>query len=110
MFWDNAIITTLLFTVAVIASTNSSLLLLGLKIQSWTAGALLSVFFSRVIFRHLFKVHFDWITVLMAYLCGITGVALNTLVLQGNWNWNTYFGCGFGLAALFILGKVRRPQ
>ncbi|MBY0515650.1 MAG: hypothetical protein K2P81_01995 [Bacteriovoracaceae bacterium] len=110
MFWDNVTITVLLFVVAVVASTNSGLLLLGLKIQSWTAGALLSLFFARVIFRKFFSVPFDAWTVFGAYILGISGVALNTIFLKGDWNWNTYFGCGFGLAALFLLGKLRRQQ
>lgn len=107
---DNIVITTLIFTVAVVASTNSGLLLLGLKIQSWTAGALLSLFFARVVFRSVFQVRFDAATVMAAYVCGVSGVAINTMVIDGNWNWNTYYGCGFGLAALFLLGKVRRPM
>lgn len=110
MFWDNVIITTLLLTVALIASTNGGLLLLGLKIQSWTAGALLSLFFACVVFRRFFHVTFDAVTVFFAYVCGVGGVALNTLVLHGDWNWNTYYGCGFGLAALFALGQVRRSK
>jgi Na+/pantothenate symporter len=110
MLIDNIVITTLLFTVAVIASANSGLLLLGLKIQSWTAGALLSLFFARILFRPIFHVRFDAISVFTAYACGIGGVALNTMWIGGNWNWNTYYGCGFGLAALFLLGKLRRLQ
>jgi hypothetical protein len=31
-------------------------------------------------------------------------------VLQGNWNWNTYYGCGFGMLALFLLGKLRQQK
>jgi SSS family solute:Na+ symporter len=104
---DTIIITFLLFIVAVIASTNSGLLLLGLKIQSWTAGALLSLFFARVVFKKFFHVAFDAYTVLIAYLCGVGGVALNTMFFNGNWNWNTYYGCGFGLAALWLLGHAR---
>lgn len=107
---DTIIITFLLFIVAVIASTNSSLLLLGLKIQSWTAGALLSLFFARVVFKRFFHVAFDGYTVLAAYLCGISGVALNTMFVNGNWNWNTYYGCGFGLAALWLLGQARSKR
>src|SRR5690606_11497244 len=42
-FTDNAFITILLFTIAVIASQNDGLLLLGLKIQSWTAGPLVGL-------------------------------------------------------------------
>jgi len=110
MLWHNVAITLLLFSVAAIASTNAGLLLLGLKIQSWTAGALLSLFFARLVFKKYFSAPFDALSVFVAYGLGVIGVALNTLVLNGDWNWNTYFGCGFGLAALFLLGKLRRHE
>jgi Na+/proline symporter len=110
MMTDNLIITTLIFAVAVAASSSSGLLMLGLKVQSWTTGAILSLFFARILWKKFFHARFDAISVGFAYAFGISGVALNTLVLEGNWNWNTYFGCGFGLAALFLLGKLRRHQ
>lgn len=107
---DNIAITLLLFSVAVVASQNDGLLMLGLKIQSWTAGALLSLFMSYVIFKRHFHSPFDSGTVVLAYVFGVGGVALNTMVIQGNWNWNTYYGCGFGMLALFLLGKLRQQK
>ncbi|MFP5457754.1 MAG: sodium:solute symporter family transporter, partial [Bacteriovoracia bacterium] len=107
---DNVVITVLLFSVAVVASQNDGLLLLGLKIQSWTAGALLSLFVARVLWSKSFRSHFDATSVFVAYGFGVAGVALNTLGLEGNWNWNTYFGCGFGLLALFLLEKARQQK
>lgn len=107
---DNVVITALLFSVAVVASQNDGLLLLGLKIQSWTAGALLSLFVARVLWTTRFTGPFRASSVVAAYVVGVSGVALNTLVLEGNWNWNTYFGCGFGLLALFLLEKARQPK
>lgn len=107
---DNVVITVLLFSVAVVASQNDGLLLLGLKIQSWTAGALLSLFVARVLWAKHFQSAFDATSVFVAYGFGVGGVALNTLGLEGNWNWNTYFGCGFGLLALFLLEKVRQQK
>lgn len=107
---DNAAITALLLVVAVVASKNDQLLLLGLKIQSWTAGALLGVFMSRVIFPKNFSYEFTKATVVGAYVCGIGAVALNTLVLKGDWNWNTYFGCGLSLAFLWTISRLRGSE
>lgn len=93
LFIDNTAITVLLSIVAVIASKNDGLLLLGLKIQSWTAGALLGVFLTRIVFNAYFPYSFNKAAVAGAYLIGVGGVALNTLVWHGDWNWNTYLGC-----------------
>ena len=109
---DNVVITLLLFTVAVVASQNDGLLLLGLKVQSWTAGALLSLFVARILLARTFSGEFTAMQVVVAYVAGVGGVALNTLWLAGNWNWNTYFGCGLGLTALFLWKKsseLRKP-
>lgn len=106
-FFDNLAITVLLFAVAILASQNEGLLLLGLKIQSWTGGALLALFLSRIVFPRTFRYVFSTTSVVGAYAFGITGVAINTLVLQANWNWNTYFGCGFALSFLWALSQWR---
>lgn len=107
---DNAVITVLLFSVAVVASTNDGLLLLGLKIQSWTAGALLAVFLSRTIFPKYFSYPFTKSSVAGAYAVGIGGVALNTMVLRQDWNWNTYFGCGMALMFLYLVSTLRQAR
>lgn len=105
---DNFAITVFLVTVAIVASKNDGLLLLGLKIQSWTAGALLSLFLSRIIFTRTFTYTFSKGAVIGAYVFGISAVAFNTLVLKGDWNWNTYFGCGLGLAFLWVLSRLKK--
>jgi Na+/proline symporter len=105
--WDNAVITLLLFTVAVAAAQNDGLLLLGLKIQSWTGGVLLALFATRILFPKRFNYEFTGPAVLGAYAFGIAGVALNTIVLKGDWNWNTYFGCGLAMGFLACLSRWR---
>jgi hypothetical protein len=74
--WDNAVITLLLFTVAVAAAQNDGLLLLGLKIQSGTGGVLLALFATRILFPKRFNYEFTGPAVLGAYAFGIAGVAL----------------------------------
>jgi Na+/proline symporter len=103
---DNAAITLLSLVVAVLASQSDGLLLLGIKIQTWTAGSLLAVFVSRVIFPRYFNYPFSKGAVLGAYAFGIAGVATNSLWLKGNWNWNTYFGFGLALGFLYVLSHV----
>lgn len=90
---DTSIITLLLFVIAVIASANDGLLLLGLKVQSWTGGALLGIFLTKVIFKKWFRFRLDPLSVVGAYAFGIGGVYLNTQVLQWDWNLNVYWGC-----------------
>lgn len=102
---DNIFITLLLLIVAIVASKNDGLLLLGLKIQSWTAGALLAVFLSRVVFTQVFNYKFSKEAVIGAYIFGLGAVAFNTLVLNADWNWNTYYGCGVALIFLYGLTK-----
>jgi SSS family solute:Na+ symporter len=106
-FRDNLAITVLLFGIALTASQSEGLLLLGLKIQSWTGGALLALFLSRIVFKETFPYTFSTTSVVGAYAFGIAGVATNTLLLQANWNWNTYFGCGFALAFLWALSRLK---
>jgi len=99
-FIDTAIITLLLFAVAVIASQNDGLLMLGLKIQSWTAGSLLALFLTKIILKDYFEYTLDIPSVVGAYAFGTLGVYLNTVILEWNWNLNVYWGC---FMALFFL-------
>ena len=105
-FIDNIVISILLFSVAVVASSSSSLLLLGLKVQSWTAGCLLGLFMAKVFFYKIIPFHFNKRSVLAAYLCGMSGVYINSFILENNWNWNVYYGTIFSLIALTIYSKI----
>jgi Na+/pantothenate symporter len=107
---DNLMITLLLFIVAFVASKNDGLLMLGLKVQSWTAGALLGIFLIRVVFKKYFQFKFTATTVIGAYAFGVGAVALNTIVLDWNWNWNTYFGSGAAMVFLILWSKLKEKN
>lgn len=107
-FLDTILITALLFAIAVIASKNDGLLLLGLKVQSWTAGSLLAIFMTKIVLKKWFKYVLNPISVFGAYACGTFGVYLNTQILKWDWNLNVYFG--FIMACLFLKAySVVRP-
>ncbi len=107
---DNLAVTTLLFGVAMLASSSNGLLVLGLKVQSWTAGALLAVFLSRVVLPGAFPGRFTAGYVGAAYAAGLGAVAFNTFALSGDWNWNSWWGCGAALVALAAYSRLRRPR
>jgi Na+/proline symporter len=109
-FIDTTVITLLLFVVAVVASQNDGLLLLGLKIQSWTAGPLVGLFMSKILFKKFFPYKLDIPSVVGAYLFGILGVYLNSHVLAWNWNLNVYLGCFLAMIFLKIYSSLRPNQ
>lgn len=106
-FFDTLIITILLFVIAVVASKNDGLLMLGLKVQSWTGGSLLGIFMARVIFKKWFNFPFNTVSVFGAYLFGTLGVYLNTQVLNWDWNLNVYWGCGMAMMFLKLYSATR---
>lgn len=107
---DTAVITLMLFIIAVIASTNDGLLMLGLKVQSWTGGALLGVFMTKVVFKNFFPYRLNPASVIGAYAFGIGGVYLNTQVLIWDWNLNVYWGCALSMLFLKIYSTIRPYQ
>jgi SSS family solute:Na+ symporter len=104
---DTTIIATLLFFIAVIASKNDGLLMLGLKVQSWTGGALLGLFMSKLLFNKWMRYKLTPVSVIGAYAIAISGVYLNTQVLNWDWNLNVYWGCGLSLIFLKIYSMIR---
>ncbi|MGE3608698.1 MAG: hypothetical protein AB7I27_03840 [Bacteriovoracaceae bacterium] len=106
-FVDTVVITLLLFGVAVIASSNDGLLMLGLKVQSWTAGPLLGLFLSKVILKKWFPYTLNPASVIGAYAFGIMGVYLNTHILQWDWNLNVYWGCAMNLLFLKLYSTLK---
>lgn len=106
-FFDTIMITTFLLIVAVIASKNDGLLLLGLKVQSWTAGCLLGLFMSKVIFKKWYNYALSPASVVLAYVAGLSAVFLNTKILNWDWNLNVYFGCIASLLVLKLYATVR---
>ena len=97
---DSIIISLLILTIALIASKNEGLLLLGLKAQSWTGGTLLAIFASKVIFPRFFPYVLSPASVIGAYLIGMGGVFINTHVIMLDWNLNVYWG--FFMSCLFL--------
>lgn len=102
---DTLIITTLLMLIAFIASASDGLLVLGLKITSWTAGSLLALFFSSVIWQKFLRVNLDFYSVIGSYVIGCSFVYINTIYIQGPWQMNVYYG--FISSSLFLFLKGR---
>jgi hypothetical protein len=89
-----------ILAIAILASKYDGLLLLGLKAQSWTGGSLLALFVSKVILKKWFHYRLDVVSVVGAYVCGMSGVFVNTNVLKWDWNLNVYWG--FILSIIFL--------
>lgn len=102
---DTFLITLLLMIVAFVASKSDGLLVLGLKITSWTAGSLLALFFSSVIWNKFSKNRLDFLSVVGAYIVGCFFVYVNTVHIQGPWQMNVYFG--FISSTIFLVIKGR---
>jgi Na+/proline symporter len=102
-FWgfiDSIIIGVMILGVAIVASKNDGLLLLGLKAQSWTGGSLLALFATKLIFKKYFAYKLTPASVLGAYAVGIAGVYANTQILNWDWNLNVYWG--FAMSIIFL--------
>jgi solute:Na+ symporter, SSS family len=99
-FYNTLVITFLLFLIALVASKNEGLLLLGLKIQSWTGGPLLALFVAKVILKRIYSFQLSTTAVIGSYAAGTLGVYINSQVLQWDWNLNVYWG--FLSALLFL--------
>lgn len=105
---DTLLITFLLMLVAFIASASNGLLMLGLKIVSWTAGPLWALFVCSVIIeKGFFKIRLTGPIATGAYIFGISGVALNSFVLNWSWHFNTYLGVAFALVWIAIYKKLK---
>lgn len=103
---DTGVITILLFVIACVASTNDGLLLLGLKVQSWTGGALLGLFMTKVIVKQWFPYRLNPVSVIGAYAFAIAGVYVNTQILQWDWNLNVYWGCILSMIFVKIYSSI----
>jgi Na+/proline symporter len=103
---NTSFISLALLVVALIASGSDGMLMLGLKIQSWTGGSLLGIFVTTVLLRKYITVQLTLGSVLFAYTLGTIGVALNVLYLDWNWNFNVYLGFGCSLLALWLWSKI----
>jgi hypothetical protein len=84
--------------------------MMGLKIQSWTAGALLSLFFMTTLFTGKYKVPLQAWTVILAYTMGVLGVYLNTYYFQWSWHFNTYLGFGFATLTVVTMHLIQKHK
>ena len=103
---NTSLISLALLVVALIASNSEGMLMLGLKIQSWTGGSLLGIFVASVLLRKQIRIQLTPGSVLFAYILGTIGVALNVFAFEWNWNLNVYLGFGCSLMALWLWGKI----
>jgi SSS family transporter len=108
--FDTLLITLLLMIVSFVASKSTGLLMMGLKIQSWTAGALLSLFFMTTLFKGKYKVPLQAWTVIMGYAMGVLGVYLNTYYFQWSWHFNTYLGFGFATITVVTMHLIQKHK
>ncbi len=99
---DTLIISCLLLFVAIVAKESQGVLVLGLKVASWSAGALAALFFSQLIWPKWTKVPLDGATVTLAYVGNIIFLLGYIYGLKGPWQWNVYFGMTGATCALFI--------
>ena len=99
---NSSIISGALLIVALIASNSDGMLMLGLKIQSWTGGTLLGIFVTTVLLSKYIPVRLTTGSVLFAYLFGTLGVASNIWLLEWDWNFNVYLGFGCSMLALWL--------
>jgi Na+/proline symporter len=107
---DTLIISILLLIVAIISSQSQGILILGLKIASWTGGALAALFFSQLIWPKLTRSTMSGTNVFYAWACNILAVSLNTFVLSGPWQWNVYYGMFFATLYLIINGRISKKS
>ena len=107
---DTLIITFILMIIAFIASTSDQLLLLGLKITSWTAGSLVALFMANVLFHKQIKAKLTTGSVIGSYAIGIFLVYLNTFHFKWAWQWNVYLACVGSLIYLYIKGEIENKS
>jgi Na+/proline symporter len=107
---DSIIMGIAILSIAILSSKFDGLLLLGLKAQSWTGGSLLALFMSKVVLKKWFHYRLDVVSVVGAYVCGMTGVFINTKLLQWDWNLNVYWGFILSMIYLKILTSLKRTH
>lgn len=97
---DTLIITSVLMVIAFVAAQSDGILLVGLKITSWTAGSLLALFFMTLVFK---KAKLTTPVVFSAYIAGVSAVGVNTFILKWNWNFNVYLGFAAACLAAYLV-------
>ncbi len=97
LYKDTVFIAILLMLVAFLASKSDQILLLGLKIQSWTGGGLLALFATQFILKRPFWGNLNFYNTMFIYTGNLLLVTVNTWVLEGPWQFNVYLGMAGGL-------------
>ncbi len=105
---DSIILGFAILGIAILSSKFDGLLLLGLKAQSWTGGSLLALFMSKVVLKKWFNYRLDLVSVIGAYAIGMSGVFMNTRVLEWDWNLNVYWGFILSMIYLKFLTEFRK--
>lgn len=102
---DTLVITLLLFLVAYVSSHSRQLLILGLKIASWTGGSLLAIFFSKILWKKWLDPYLDVWAVSGAYLTGTLTIGAASAHFNIVWQWNVYLA--FFTSILFLWGYAK---
>jgi SSS family solute:Na+ symporter len=110
LLFDNLGISLALLAVSFWASKSERVLLLGLKIASWSGGALLAFYFSFLIFDHWMKPNRKSWAIALAYLSNIAAVAINTYWVKGPWQFNVYWGFVGAFVCLWLCGRLDHNQ
>lgn len=110
MVIDTLIITTLLLLVAIVASESNGILVLGLKIASWSGGVLAALFFSQLVWNSWTRTKLSSANVFWAYLFNLLGVLINSYWIEGPWQFNVYYGMLFATFYLKFLGFRRNDE
>ena len=105
---DTFCVSLTLLTIAYLCSFSDGLLLLGLKIASWSGGALLGSFFAVLLVKRSPPACFNGTSVTLAYAANLVVVWFNTEVLNWPWQWNVYWGTAATMLVLLSLGRFQQ--
>lgn len=104
---DSIAIVGMILGVALLSTKFDGLLMLGLRAQTWTGGALLALFVTKLVFPKYFPYQLNAVSVFGTYVCGMSGVYLNTFIIEGNWNLNVYLNFIFSMCFLKVYSMIR---
>jgi len=107
MHQDGLLISVLLLFIALLSSKSNGLLELGLKVASWSGGALVAFFMARLLWNKCLRVHYSAALVLSGYGANLIAVYINTYIIAGAWQWNVYIGATATLAVFALFSRPR---
>jgi SSS family solute:Na+ symporter len=97
---DTISMTLLLLIIAFVSANFEQILVLGLKITSWTAGSLLAILIVKLMWKKWIDFPLNPLSISLTYLLGVFGVYINTFQFKLIWHWNVYFGFTFSMIAI----------